>query len=201
MNTVIFGGSFNPIHNGHLEMLTAAAEYDFVDRVLILPDAIPPHKKTGDDFASKTDRLKMCEILAQENKKAEVSDIEIKRGGKSYMYDTVCELERLYPEDKLYLLVGGDMAVSLNSWHRAEELLEKVSIIAVGRNTVGEAELKTYLSELKEKGIEVILCDKKTTSVSSTEIRKKLKQGETDIPIPQKIKEYIQENQIYKKEM
>ncbi len=201
MNTVIFGGSFNPVHNGHLEMLTAAGKCDFVDRIFILPDSIPPHKEISDDFQSGEDRLNMCTLLSEYEPKSQVSDIEIKRGGKSYMYDTVREFEKLYPEDKFFLLVGGDMAVTLDSWYKADKLLEKVTVLAVGRNTVETEDFNREVNRLLSKGYKVLVLGDKISPISSTEVRQKLKKGETDIPVPEKIKEYIESKKIYKKEM
>ena len=86
--TAIFGGTFNPFHNGHYEMLKALNACDKVSKIFIMPDKIPPHK-SADELASDIDRLNMCKLVAEDFNKAEICDIEFKREGKSYTYDTV----------------------------------------------------------------------------------------------------------------
>ena len=199
MNTVIFGGSFNPIHTGHLQMLQAAAELDFVDRVLLLPDNIPPHKMAGEDFASPLHRSNMCKILCLAEKKAEFCDLELLRGGKSYMIDTVLSLKKLYPEDNFYLLVGADMAITLEDWKEGPALLGEVGVIAVGRNTVDGDELNSALDRYKARGTEVIFIEKDISPISSTAVRKALADGDISVDIPSGILKYILRNGLYMK--
>lgn len=199
MNTVIFGGSFNPVHNGHLELARAAARLPKTDRILILPDFIPPHKQVGDDFASASERLEMCRILSSLVEKSEVCDIELRRGGRSYMYDTVTELESLFPEDDFFLLVGGDMLVTLDSWYKSEELLKKVGIIAAGRGDLPKKEIDAAAEKLRQKGCRVISLPDRITPLSSTEIRAAITAGESGLPLPTGIEEYINEHGLYKR--
>lgn len=199
MNTVIFGGSFNPIHNGHLQMALAAANDGMTDKLLILPDHIPPHKSIGDDFAPADDRRAMCELFSKLVPRSEVCDVELRRGGKSYMYDTVCELEGLYPSDSFSILVGGDMVMTLDSWHRADDLLKKVGVLAIGRDTVGEDELQNKISELSARGVKIRRLAVDTDAVSSTEVRERLKRGFTDVPVPETVLRYIVSHGLYRK--
>lgn len=198
MNRVIFGGSFNPPHSAHLEMLLAAAGQDFVDNVLVLPANIPPHKERGDDFADTAARLEMCKILAGYSKKAELCTEETDRGGKSYMIETIESLERKYPSDRLWLLVGADMAVTLENWVRGEEIIKKAGVLAVGRNTVEPQRFFEALDRIKALGGEVIWLETETMPISSTMVREMLKKGEKDPPVPKEILEYITSNQLYK---
>lgn len=110
----VFGGTFNPIHNGHLRLLQGAREALELDRVLVIPTKQPPHKRPQ-QLASDEDRLAMCRLAVEGLSGVEVSDLEIRRGGLSYTADTLAELRRRYPDSTLYLLVGGDMFLTIDS--------------------------------------------------------------------------------------
>lgn len=198
MNRVIFGGSFNPPHSAHLEMLLAAAGEEFVDNILVLPANVPPHKERGSDFADTEHRVEMCKILASYSQKAEICTEEIERGGKSYMIDTVLALAKKYPADKLWLLIGADMVVTLKNWYRGEELIKMVGVLAIGRNTVDEQSFLAAIEEIKAFGGEVIWLKTETAPISSTIVREKLKNGKKDLPLPKEILEYIRANGLYK---
>lgn len=200
MNTVIFGGSFNPIHNGHIELAGLAARIGFVDRILLLPDNIPPHKETGEDFAPSESRVEMCRLAASLVEKCEVCDIEIRRGGKSYMFDTLCELEKLYPDDRFFLLVGGDMLVTLKSWYRGEELVKKAGVIAVGRGGTDGKLIRRAVHELNGLGSTVLLLPERPMTVSSTAVREAVSRGCDSLPVPYAIAEYIFEHGLYRKD-
>ena len=198
MNRVIFGGSFNPPHNAHLEMLLAAANEEFVDNILVLPANVPPHKERGNDFADTEHRVEMCKILASYSQKAEICTEEIERGGKSYMIDTILALGEKYPADKLWLLIGADMVVTLKNWYMGEELIKKVGVLAVGRNTVEKQSFLAATEEIKTLGGEVRWLKTETAPISSTIVREKLKNGQKEIPVPKEILEYIRANELYK---
>ena len=109
MKTLIYGGTFNPPHLGHFKAAAAAAEQLSPERLLIVPDNIAPHKEMADYTPEASQRYEMCALAFQGIKGAEVSDMEILRGGKSYTADTVRLLRERYPEDELILVVGADM--------------------------------------------------------------------------------------------
>lgn len=198
MNIIIFGGSFNPPHNAHLEMMLGAAEQDFVQKILVLPANIPPHKAIGGDFADTEHRINMCRILASFSQKAELCTIETDRGGKSYMIDTVNALMKKYKDDKLWLLVGADMVTTLKNWYKGDELIKKVGVVAVGRNTVEKEKFEQSVSDLKNSGCEVFWLPIDTKPISSTLIREKLKSGDNNLELPKEIIDYISKNQLYK---
>src|SRR5438874_10001193 len=114
MPTLCFGGSFNPIHNGHLICAQAVAQKAGYDRVLVIPSAQPPHKPTA-DLASATDRLAMCKLAVQGRDLFEISDIETRRAGPSYTLDTARELRRAGLND-IHWLIGADMLLYLPKW-------------------------------------------------------------------------------------
>lgn len=196
MRTGLFGGAFNPFHNGHLQLLYSFLNYLDFDRVLLIPTANPPHK-SGEGLIDGEKRLEMLSLIADENPKIFVSDIELKREGKSYSYLTVCELREMYPEDEFYLIIGSDQYLSFPSWYRAEELLKLVTVCACSRNE-GEYEKLSDFREKNEIMKNTVICDFDVFEVSSTEIREKVKNGESIKGlVPDAVENYIKEHKLY----
>ena len=128
----IIGGSFDPVHKGHL----SSAEFVYrtlnLDKVIFVPAFIAPHK-IGLEFAPAADRYRMTELAVQDYPYFDVSDVELKRSGISYTYDTVLELKKQYPGYELYFIVGADSVPQLNTWNHIYELLNEVTFVAVAR--------------------------------------------------------------------
>src|SRR5690606_12868952 len=122
MATLWFGGSFNPIHNGHLICARAVAERAGFDKIVLVPSAQPPHKPDATDLASPQDRATMCRIATQEDPLFAVDDLELTRPGASYTIDTVAELKQR-GEQEVNWLIGADMLAILPQWHRPEDLI------------------------------------------------------------------------------
>ena len=120
--TALFGGTFNPPHIGHYEMLRALDYRRDIDEVWLMPDRIPPHK-VCDFLASDKDRINMCRIMAEDFKKVKLCLIEFERTGKSYSIDTVRLLKQKYKERDFIFVCGGDMLISFDKWYKYEELL------------------------------------------------------------------------------
>ncbi len=181
MKIGVFGGTFNPPHLGHKRLSELAIEKAGLDKVLIIPTATPPHK-TAFDLASGKDRIKMCQLTFDEDD-FEVSDIEIKREGKSYTVDTVSELKSLYPDDELYLVIGSDMLLSFDRWYRYRDILALVKLCVISReNEVSVFDLKSYAEEklgLFEENGDFIIIDAEPFLCSSTSLREKIKKGES----------------------
>ena len=190
MNTAIFGGTFNPFHLGHLEMLKAVSDLEFIDRILLIPDHIPPHKET-DYLADDIHRLNMCNIICKDFPKAEVSSIEVDRKGKSYTIDTVKELKNLYPNDNFYFVCGGDMIAILDKWYNFEELFKNVVFLSFTRND--KADFLRDVEKMKQLGAEIIVIDTPIPDISSTDFRNTLKRE----LLPKKIYNYIKEKGLY----
>ena len=112
MRIGVYGGTFNPIHRGHLTAARAAADALGLEKVLLIPDNLPPHKALPAGSATGEDRLEMCRLTAGEVPGMEVLDLELRRSGPSYTSDTLAELHAQYPDDELWLLVGSDMCLS-----------------------------------------------------------------------------------------
>ena len=190
--TAIFGGTFNPFHKGHYEMLKALNNCDKVSKILIMPDKIPPHKSV-EFLASDEDRLNMCKIVADDFSKAELCDIEFKREGKSYTYDTVKLLEGIYPNDNLAFVCGGDMLVYFDKWYKADELMKMLPFIVFKRGSTNDSEFNDCIVKFSEKGMKIILMEEDIPNISSTDFRN----SSLGDLLPKKIYDYIIERGLY----
>lgn len=195
--TVFFGGTFNPPHISHRLMLEAVAGLDDVEKVLVVPTNIPPHKSVAEFTASEEDRLFMCRLLTEGVEKAEVSDIEFRRGGKSYSFDTLTELKPMY--DKLDMLIGGDMITTFTSWYRYLDILKLCGIIAVRRKGIDDVEFDKAVEDLRQKGGNIEVIEASLPEVSSTELRKILQNGEKTELILESVAQYIDEKGLYRR--
>ena len=168
--TAIFGGTFNPFHIGHYEMLCALQSDENVDKILILPDKIPPHK-VCDYMADDETRIEMCRIAAKDFNKAEVCLIEFEREGKSYSYDTVLLLKEKYPTDDFIFVCGGDMLVYFPKWYKYEELMKLVPFMAFRRSDTDNTVFDSCVDSFRKTGMNITVKNEIITSVSSSEIR------------------------------
>ena len=126
----IMGGTFDPIHMGHLRMARAVQRQMDFDKVVFLPSYIPPHKQTRSNCASWQDRLAMVELAIQEYDDFVVSCLEFDRGGISYTYDTIKFMQKLWPGAEIYLIIGEDALIHLYKWYRVPDLLRLVHFVA-----------------------------------------------------------------------
>lgn len=181
MKIGIYGGSFNPIHRGHLTAVQSAAQQLGLDRVLLIPASVPPHKVLSADSASPQDRLEMTVLATAEfSCRAEVLDMELQREGKSYTSDTLRALREQYPDDELWLLMGTDMFLSLHTWHEPEVVMELACIGAFSRTEEGEdAEFAAQKAFLQQQyGARVVtMRNPDVIEVSSTQVRGALPLG------------------------
>lgn len=186
----IFGGTFNPFHIGHYEILSNLSALDFIDRVFIMPDKIPPHKSC-DYLASNEDRIEMCRIVCKDFIKAELCLIEFEREGKSYSFDTVKALKSIYPDDDLYFVIGGDMLETLDKWYRWDELIQVVSFIVFPRKQ--QKNFILDVERMKNLGADIIPLDIQIKDISSTMFRKTRDKK----LLPDKIYDYIMSKGLY----
>lgn len=152
MKIGIYGGTFDPPHLGHMEAAKAAMDQLSLDRLIIIPDREPPHKGLPTDAASPQQRLEMARLMADGiGPRAEASDLELKREGKSYTADTVEELHEAFPDDELWLLMGTDMFLTVQNWYQPERIFQYAGVAAFSRShdDTGEMfeEQSQYLSE------------------------------------------------------
>lgn len=199
----ILGGTFDPIHNGHLALGMACAKELHLGRILLIPTAAPPHKTAGETPAGH--RLEMCRLAAEEfhglsDFSFGVSDIEILRGGKSYTSDTLPDLKKIYINADFHLIMGADMFVTLRQWHQFEKLKETAVFCVcprVGAYVPGHV-LSEYADGLKHDGCRVRIIPADLPEISSSQIRKLIAQGKpvTGL-IPESVERYIVENGVY----
>ncbi len=192
--TAIFGGTFNPFHIGHYEMLKALNNSPNIDKIFVLPDRIPPHK-ICDFLADDSIRIKMCEIAARDFSKAEVCLIEFEREGKSYSYDTVKLLKQRYPDEKFTFVCGGDMLVFFDKWYKYEELIKEVSFTVFRRTDTDNTEFDRCVTKFSQMGMNITVMDEVIPTASSTEIRNDYNKAQS--LLPEKIFEFLKEKRIY----
>lgn len=197
MKIGIFGGAFNPVHNGHLNIADAFYEDLKLDKMILIPTANPPHK-SGAGLLSGDDRINMLR-LAIENKPYEISTIEFERNDKSYTYNTLLELKRLYPEAVLFLIIGADQIINFEKWYRYSDILDMVTLCASARES--EEEKQIIIKSAQRLGIQdrFYMSGRAVLRVSSSEIRDKIKNG-SDVSklLPKKVFDYISEKGLYR---
>ena len=193
----IYGGTFNPPHIGHMRAAAHAAEVLKLDRLLLIPNGSAPHKIVADG-ASGEQRLQMLQLSARGLKMAEVSDIELKREGKSYTADTIAQLRELYPEDELVLMMGTDMFLSFLTWYHPERIMENAALAVFYR---GEKNEQAAIADQKEKlegmGAKITLVANPVTAISSTDLRRMLIFRCADPFLCPGVGDYIREHGLY----
>ena len=201
MKTGIYGGSFNPIHRGHLTAAMSAARQLGLDRLFLIPASVPPHKQLSADSATAQQRLEMTVLATAEmDCKVEVLDIELKRTGKSYTSDTLRELKVKYPDDELWLLMGTDMFLSIQTWHEPEVIMSLASIGAFSRTVEGEDEEFAAQEKFLEEtyGARVVtLKNPDVIEISSTQVRAALPKGAGEEYLTAAVYGYILRHGLY----
>ncbi len=192
--TAIFGGTFNPFHIGHYEMLSALNNDESIEKILLLPDRIPPHKECN-YMVEDNVRIEMCKIAAEDFKKAELSLIEFQREGKSYTYDTIIELKKIYPQTNFAFVCGGDMLVYFKKWYKFRELMQLLPFIVFKRTDTDEKEFNDCIAELTDMGMKITVKNEVISSVSSTQIRNDFKNSSH--LLPRKIYSFLNERGKY----
>lgn len=193
----MFGGSFNPVHNAHTNFANKVIKAFNLDKLYIVPTYSSPHK-TGESMAEPADRLKMCEMAFKDIGKIIVSDIEIKRSGKSFTCDTLKQLKGLYPDDNLYLVMGADMYVTLPQWKNPLEIFKFAEIITFPRDNDGYQVLKDYSEKFKSLGAVTHILNEPVFMLSSTEIRNNIHNKEfAEKNLNLNVYKYILNNKLY----
>ena len=206
MRLGIYGGSYNPPHLGHLRAAVAAAGYLALDRLLLIPAGIPPHKALSDGAPEAEQRAAMTEYMAEQAEliagiPVEVSRMEIERGGVSYTADTLRELRKRYPGDELWLLMGTDMFLTFQNWRRPEAILSLAGLCAFGRGEGDTEELfavqRGYLAERFPGARIVTMSLPDLMEISSTELRAALPAGGGERYLAQQVYGYILREHLY----
>ena len=185
----LFGGSFDPVHNGHVEAVNSFLESGLVDEVWVLLTPAPPHKPNQ----KKTDfkhRYNMLNLAFQESDSIKISDIEKDLPKPSYTLQTIHHLKTQYPDYTFFLCLGGDSLHSFHKWHKYDEILEECTLLVVYRPGSDHAAVD---SDILEKSIFV---DHKPMNISSTEIRRE-PDSSTIMKLPEEVLNYIQKYNLY----
>lgn len=200
----IYGGAFNPIHNGHLHLLDtlyrAEAPFGGLDKLLIVPTANPPHK-SAENLIPATHRIAMIRLAVQPlpcADKIEISTIELESKEKSYTYTTLMKLKALYPNGELVLFIGSDQLFDFQKWYRYRDILKLARVRAITRQPCERQAVADFLAQNKDlAGISVLVAQ--PVVVSSTQIRKRVAQGESiaDL-VPAAVADYIMEKGLYR---
>jgi nicotinate-nucleotide adenylyltransferase len=195
MKTLCLGGSFNPIHHGHLICARAVMEHAGYERVMLIPSAQPPHKSAHANLAPAQERLWMCQLVVQSSATFVVDEIELKRTGPSYTIDTARELKASRGWSEVHWLIGADMLNYLPQWHRADELLREVHFVVMARPgfDFDWQGLPAGFQHLRERVVEAPRID-----ISSTQIRDRVRAGMSiDFLTPAPVVDHIQERHLY----
>ena len=192
IKAAVFGGTFNPFHIGHYEILSALCSDPFFDRVFVFFDRLLPYK-TFDFFVSVVDIIKICDLACDDFKKAQLLLLEFERPGKSYTVDTVKILKKQYKNTEFYIAIGADMLSSLDTWHNSEELFKIASFAAFLRGE-NQSEFENDLKKMRSLGANIRVMNEKITEISSSELRKNIDKKF----FPEKIYKFITEKRIYK---
>lgn len=198
MRIGIFGGTFNPPHNGHIYLAKESLRKAALDKLVFIPCAIPPHKPNL-EIPSGEHRLNMVKLAIGADERFSVSDIEIEAGGKSYTAKTLETLEKFYPDDRLCFIVGADSLCEMESWFCPGEIFKRAEIVVAMRGGMNERFLDAAIDLLRQKyNADITKVSMDAVKLSSSEIRDRIRNGEsvTDM-LCKEVIEYIEKTQIY----
>ncbi len=199
MKVGICGGTFDPVHLGHLTVAEMVrCEFGF-DKILFIPSGKPPHKNL-DSVTDPIHRLKMVQCAVSTNPNFEAVSIEVERGGYTYTVDTLNQLHELYPEGtEFYYMIGADVVMDLLKWKKAEEVFTLTSFIALMRPGFQDEEFKTRINYLQSKyEVDIIGFEAPLIEISSTFIRDRVKCGKSvKYFVTEPVEMYIKENKLY----
>jgi nicotinate-nucleotide adenylyltransferase len=209
MNIGIFGGAFNPVHNGHLHLIDLltriAPNQKNIDKLIIVPTANPPHK-SSDSLISGEHRINMLKLAVFDDSnyttqladKIEISTIEFESEEKSYTYNTLKKFKKMYPNDEFFLFMGSDQFLNFHKWYKYDEIQKLAKISAITRNEKEQELVRQYMLEHKNDVFNAGAMVAKPVVVSSTEIRQRVKNGESiESLVPKAVADYIKENNLY----
>lgn len=202
MTTALFGGSFDPVHKGHRNVVESLLrEIPDIERVIIMPAHVNPFKSDDDRSGRAADeqRLEMCRLAFGDIPQCIVSDFEIRQGGLSYTVLTLEHLAAVYPRDRLILTVGSDSLESLPTWYRFGDIAKMADIAAVSRSDADSMRIEENAVRVRAAGGRVTVIPAKPFDISSTAIRKKIfNNEEITCYIDKNVVKYIMSENIYR---
>lgn len=188
MKIAILGGTFNPIHLGHLILAEEIREKLTLDKVIFVPTYLPPHKNNM-DIAEAIHMFEMVKLAIKTNKYFSASDTEIKRDGRSYTIDTIKEFKKLYANDELYFVIGSDLLKYLDEWKDLGEIIKMVRFIVATRPGYPLEQIPSYISTVPIRAVDI----------SGFEIRNAVKQERSiRYLVPEAVFEYINKERLYR---
>lgn len=195
----IMGGTFNPIHMGHMLLAEWARNEVGLDEVWLIPNGIS-YMKTEQDIASAADRLRMTELAVTRNRYFKCLDLEIKKGGYTYSHETMEELTQVYPGNQFYFIMGADCLFTLETWKNPQRLLQCCKLIVAVRDQASMEEMEEKKAELEQRfGGEILLLPFIRMSLSSTQIRERIRQGKSvRYMVPDSVLTYIEGKRLYR---
>lgn len=194
----LYGGTFNPPHIGHIHAAKHALQALELERLLLIPTCISPHKQLPSGSPNPAQRLEMLRAAVADEPRIQVCDVELRRGGASYTYITMEQLKQEYPQDELVFLMGTDMFLSFESWRRPERITELASLGVFFRGEKGERDaLGQMKAHLEQKGAKVYLVENPVNQISSTQLRRLLVFQCADSFLPGQAGVYIKKERLY----
>lgn len=196
MKILLFGGTFDPPHNGHIHNLKAAIEAVRPDKAIVMPAGVPPHKAPSTTSAER--RLAMCECFKEVSPVVEISDWEIRQEGESYTINTLEMLRETYPDAQLYLSIGSDMLESFTKWRRWQAILSMATLVVQGRGTETDASLRKCVVALEYCHGRVLPVETKPVRCASSDIRTgRIPVAELSDLLPSVVLDQIKQYKLY----
>ncbi len=178
MRIAVYGGTFNPPHLGHVQAVRSVIDCLHPDKILVMPTCLAPHKEMSPDTPSPEERLELCRLAFGDLPGVEISELEIRRQGKSYTSDTLLELKALYPEDEITFVMGTDMILSLETWHEPETVMANATLAVLLRGDPEDGQVAAHAAYLRETyHARIQILSAPVCPAASTDIRERLKQG------------------------
>lgn len=202
----ILGGTFNPIHNTHIEMARAALSNYNLSEIWVMPAKIPPNK-LGMEIVADSHRYEMVKLALEGENNIFPSDFELLRDDVSYTSDTLILLKEKYPDTEFYLIIGGDSVLYLEDWHEPQTIFDNAVILYVSRIGSDADKCKEHIENVLKidfDNVRLVEINFTVNAVSSTEIRKQISDGIKDakqLGINEKVMNYILKNGLYKEKL
>ncbi len=198
MKIALFGGTFNPIHNGHINLIKKLDEKYSFDKIIVMPSKIPPHKEIEGTITEKN-RYEFCKLAFEDYEKVEVSDFEICSENVSFTYLTIQYLLEKYENSQLFLVIGGDMFLYFEEWKNYKFILDNVIVLTASRNENEYEKLLLFKNQINYGTIDILKMEPMV--ISSTQVRELFKKNENSSKyscyLPEKVVKYIVDNKLY----
>ncbi|MCR4907295.1 MAG: nicotinate-nucleotide adenylyltransferase [Lachnospiraceae bacterium] len=195
----ILGGTFDPLHFGHLLLGEAAMEEAGLEKVVLMPSGCSYLKKDR-EISPAPARLQMVKLCVEGDGRFEVSDLEIRRGGNTYTADTIAEWHMLYPSDEIFFITGADTLRLMDEWIRPEEIFSGCTVLVAVREGTDEAALKEVIASYRRRFLaEIRLICAPRIDISASLIRERIREGKSiRYYVPEPVRRYIEKNKLYR---